>query len=161
MDPKTKRELLKRVRLDQKMRNLYLKSGILDESADKDNTEFMKYVVDKYGWPRISDVGQEVADGAWLLVQHADHDLEFQKKCLNLMQKLTKNEVNYQNIAYLTDRILVAEGKDQLYGTQFYNNRNKLVPRKIKDRTNLNKRRKAMGLSTFEEYEKIMEETYQ
>ena len=63
-------------------------------------------------------VDQE-ARKAWLLVQHADADVKFQRRCLDLMARLPKGEVSISNLAYLTDRVLLAEGKKQLYGTQF------------------------------------------
>lgn len=49
---------------------------------------------------------------AWLLVQHMDNDLPFQKW---FIQHLRKGGQNWQ---YLTDRILVNQGKSQKYGTQ-------------------------------------------
>jgi len=49
---------------------------------------------------------------AWLLVQHMDNDIEFQKVFLS------KLKPNTQEFKYLTDRVNVGEGKPQEYGTQ-------------------------------------------
>jgi hypothetical protein len=57
--------------------------------------------------------------------------------------------------AYLTDRILVNNSKKQLYGTQFYRDkRGVLIARPIKNKDNLDKRRKAVGLESFQKYSK-------
>ncbi|TSC96384.1 MAG: Uncharacterized protein Athens101426_389 [Parcubacteria group bacterium Athens1014_26] len=64
------------------------------------------------------------------------------------------NDIAKENIAYLKDRILINEGKKQLFGTQFITNKqnNKLTPRPIKDIKNLEKRRKEYNLPLFLDY---------
>jgi hypothetical protein len=128
---------------------------------DHANTKWLKEVVDKYGWPCRSMVGDDGAHSAWLLVQHADKDREFQKKCLDLMKELApKGEVSRSDLAYLTDRILVAENKKQVYGTQFQNVNGKMEPVPIEDEANVDKRRQEAGLPTMAEYRQIVEKTY-
>jgi hypothetical protein len=56
-----------------------------------------------------------------------------------------------------TDRILVAEGKPQRYGTQFHTVDGKLVPRPIEDEANVDARRAAVGLGTMAEYNEQMQ----
>ena len=158
MNKELAKELIRRGKLDQDMRNRFLKDGTWNASIDYDNTDFMKRLVSEGGWPKISEVGKKAANIAWLLVQHADHDLTFQKECLKLIQKLDEGEVNKADVAYLVDRILVAEGKPQIYGTQFYNEANRLTPRKIKDKANLDKRRREVGLESFKSYKKTMQQ---
>ncbi len=138
---------------DQAMRN----SDTWDESIDHRNTERLKSIIDEIGWPTISKVGEKSSNIAWCLAQHADHDLSFQKRCLELMKSVPEGDISKRNIAYLEDRIAVAEGRPQLYGTQFYTNaKGELVPQPIYDFNNINKRRTDMGLETFEEYQKRM-----
>ena len=69
------------------------------------------------------------SNAAWLLVQHADAEPKFQRKCLDLMTKLPQDEVSQTDLAYLTDRVLLAEGKKQIYGTQFTSSGGKWEPR--------------------------------
>ena len=60
------------------------------------------------------------ADAAWLMAQHAIHDPEFQRECLGLLEAAVwQGEASPRNLAYLTDRVLVHEGRPQRYGTQF------------------------------------------
>lgn len=142
--------------LDQKMRKKAAKSGIWDSKIDQINTENMKKIIKENRWPTINLVGKKASRNAWLLVQHADYDKNFQKKCLSLMIKVFKNNPNdiaKDNIAYLKDRILINDGKKQLFGTQFViNKQNKLIPRPIKDIKNLEKRRREYNLPPFSDY---------
>jgi hypothetical protein len=120
---------------------------------DRINTARMRKIVQAYGWPGKSLVGQDGASAAWLLIQHADRNHEFQKQCLELIKEAAgKGEVSMQNVAYLTDRVLVGEGKRQVYGTQFEVKNGELVAVPIEDEANVDKRRKEVGLSFLEEY---------
>lgn len=137
------------VKVDQGIRRKFLKGGQWNKEIDIRNTKKMKDIVKKYGWPGKSLVGENGAHGAWLLIQHSVHDLKFQKKCLVLLKQAVKTgEASKKHLAYLIDRILVNSGKKQIYGTQFYKNKNgKLDLKPIRDRKNADKRRKKMGLS--------------
>ena len=132
--------------------------SVLDDSVDKENTLKLKEIIEKIGWPGISKVGKLGASSAWLLAQHADLDVEFQEKCLKLMEE-NRNDVDNRNIAYLTDRVRVNKGVNQLYGTQFKGSGNDHMPHEIEDPDNLEERRRASGLETFEEYKMKMKES--
>ena len=126
-----------------------LTNGISDLHLRWQHTNRMKSIVDQYGWPGKSIVGSDGANAAWLLVQHSDLDCAFQKRCLRLMEQVAEGEVERQHIAYLTDRILVSEGKKQRYGTQF-GPAGTLRP--IEDEDTVDVRRKDVGLSPLKEY---------
>jgi hypothetical protein len=155
-------ELLGRSQKDQDMRNKAIEQDMSewDSSIDEDNTAFLETVVKESGWPTISAVGPEAAQAAWLLVQHSDHRQDFQVHCLELMKALPEDEVNLRNIAYLEDRVRIAKGKPQLYGTQFYKEGDYFGPRPIEDEAKLEERRAAMGLETFEANKQRMVEMY-
>lgn len=127
---------------------------------DRQNLTWLKGVVSKHGWPGKSLVGGQGASDAWLLVQHADQDREFQRQCLNRMQALPKGEVDPRDVAYLTDRLLVGTGKKQIYGTQLIYQNGKLVPQPIENADEVDDRRKAAGLEPLNEYLKSAEEAY-
>lgn len=154
-------QLITMAAVDQKMRERAIKDeSSFDSSIDKGHAEKLQQIVKKYGWPTISLVGKEASHAAWLLIQHADHDVIFQKTCLQLMKSAKKGEVKLSNIAYLEDRVRVAGGKPQLYGTQFDLKGSKFGAKLILDRGNLDKRREAMGLSTYKEYKELMTRIY-
>ena len=74
--------------------------------------------------------------------------------------KLPKEELSQSNLAYLTDRVLLAEGKKQLYGTQFTVVDGKWKPRPLEDEANVDKRRAEVGLPPLAEYTKLIEQAY-
>jgi hypothetical protein len=150
---------------DQAMRErAHANDGIVaegdDETLDKRNTERMKGIVEKIGWPTVSKVGSEASRMSWLLVQHADHDVEFQNKCLALMRFESESEVLKIDVAYLEDRVRVNEGRPQLYGTQFYGQGDSYGPRPIEDPEHVDQRRKELGLDSLEDYKKRLIEKY-
>lgn len=157
INKKLAKEILERVRIDQTMRRRFTAGKIKwDIRIDRKNTTWLKGIIKRYGWPTISLAGKKASQGAWLLAQHADHDLKFQKKVLKLLKEIYRNderEIKPANIAYLTDRVLAHEKKPQIFGTQFIrkNEKEKFKPFPIKDSKNVNKRRKAYGLPSLEE----------
>ncbi|MBN1325576.1 hypothetical protein JW977_01160 [Candidatus Falkowbacteria bacterium] len=152
MNKKLRNKILSMAKKDQKMR----RSGKWDFLVDKKNTAELKKIIESYGWPDIPLVGKIGSMNAWLIAQHADHDLKFQKKCLKLMEKkLKEKKIELQYYPYLKDRVLVNSGKTQIFGTQFYHHKTKgLVPRPIYDIKNIDRRRKKYKLGPFEEYRK-------
>jgi hypothetical protein len=151
-----KTELLKRKEKEQDMRRVWsdkddpeIEAQVL--ALDTENTEFLKNLVERFGWPKISDVGEDLAEAAWLIAQHSP-DLEFMSHCLELMQE-DPDEVDPQHLARTIDRIRISRNHQlQYYGTHF----NKLpggnyAPLPIEDAEHVNERRTAMGMETIEE----------
>jgi hypothetical protein len=175
-DEKLRQELLRRMKEDQDARKKLIrlmsapkepgkKADLPDTKAmveiDKRNTAWLKEVIDGKGWPGKSLVGTDGANAAWLLVQHADLDRAFQKRCLPLLaEAVKKGEATGIQLAYLTDRVRVGSGEKQVYGTQFHTVDGKLVPQPIEDEANVDQRRKEVGLSSLDEYRKQMEKAY-
>lgn len=162
-EPALRREILALRDEDQVVREAMIKN--MDDKAaiaavqasDKKSTARMKEIVAKYGWPGKSLIGSDGARAAWLLVQHADKDVEFQKQCLVLIEAAVKTgEMRGIEYAYLFDRLAVAERRPQRYGTQFANNK----PQPIEDEAHVDERRKKLGLPTMGEYAKAMEGAY-
>jgi hypothetical protein len=126
--------------------------------TDKRNTAWLKKVVEKHGWPGNSLVGTDGALAAFLLVQHADLDHAFQSKCLPLLaEAVKKKDLSPSYLAYLTDRVALAENRKQVYGTQLRTENGKLVPAPIEDEANVDRRRKEVGLQPLAEYVKMVE----
>ncbi|MCD8073269.1 MAG: hypothetical protein LUE10_08975 [Alistipes sp.] len=75
-------------------------------------------VIDRVGWPGEDMVGSEGAETVFLAIQHAD-DLEVQQKYIPLLrQAVLEGRAEGWQLAFLTDRILMNQGKKQIYGTQ-------------------------------------------
>jgi hypothetical protein len=122
------------------------------EETDEHGLLRLKEIIAEYGWPGKSLVGTEAAGAAWLLVQHSDRDVVFQRSALEAMKKLPLCEVENTHFAYLTDRVLLNEGKKQLYGTMLRKENGKFVPKPIEDEDNVDKRRAELGLQPLAEY---------
>lgn len=125
-NPTLSRRILAMAKKDHAARQAAVARGDLDTSKklatiDVANLVEIKKIVTRYGWPKISQIGERAAGAFWLLVQHADSDVKFQRICLRLMKEAAKkSEAPLSRVAYLTDRVLMNEGKKQRYGTQFY-----------------------------------------
>ncbi len=129
------------------------------EEIRKHNTGRLKEIIEEHGWPDKSLVGSGfLREGgtrcAWYIAQHSDHDLDFQEFALDLMREaLQDGEVEPADVAFLTDRVLVSQGKPQLYGSQFFKDEDgQMKPRPIEDPDNLEERRRRVHLEPFVEY---------
>ena len=89
------------------------------DDIERRNADLIRRIVEEHGWPGRRLVGDDGSAAAWLVVQHMDTELDFQRSCLTLMQEaFLIGEVRPHDLAYLTDRVLTHEGKQQMYGTQ-------------------------------------------
>lgn len=158
------RQLALRVEADQAARALWTLArqqgqpltpadAALVAAIDSLNTAWLKGVVAERGWPRASAVGAEGAHDAWLLVQHADRDPAFQREVLALMEAaVAEGEASGSDFAYLTDRVRLAAGQPQLYGTQLEVVDGAPVPLEIEDAAGVDARRAAVGLPPMADY---------
>jgi hypothetical protein len=98
-------------------------------------------------------VADERAHIVWMLAQHADHDRAFQLRCLELLKRaVAEGEASPCNLAYLTDRVLLADDEPQIYGTQLTARNDELAPRRLRDPGTVDQRRAALGLETLNAY---------
>ena len=176
-DPRLALELLSMARADRDARLASIEAGhpaVGDEAApgqldaqdavdrvDRRNTARLKEIVADVGWPGRSRVGAWGSNAAWLLVQHATEDHDFQVRVLRLMKAMAPSEVDQGDVAMLTDRILVQEGKKQIYGSQFRcrKGRNTLST-PLAEPERVDELRRSVGLSTFAENKRRIEKLY-
>ena len=127
--------------------------GAFASAIDSLNTAWLKGVVAERGWPKVSEVGEQGASDAWLLAQHADRDRAFQREVLGLMEAaVAEGEASGSDFAYLTDRVRLAAGEPQVYGTQLRVVDGQPVPREIEDADGVDARRAAVGLNSLSDY---------
>jgi hypothetical protein len=162
-------ELLTMQESDQKARSKLLNIKTFSEELWKDvqeidskNGQRLMEIVSQYGWPGVSVIGLDGSSALWLLVQHQDHDVHFQKQCLNLLKTAVQEyEASPKSLAYLTDRVNKNENQPQIYGTQWVQQEGKFFLYTVEDREHLDQRRAEMGLNTIEEYKKQLQAAYQ
>jgi hypothetical protein len=155
-----KAELARRVELDQALRKELMAGDPIDPGlierlgdVDTDNTAWMKDVVARHGWPKRAKVGEKAAGDAWLLVQHADHDVDFQEHCLVLMRSAAEQgQADPRNVAYLADRVAMHRGRPQRYGTQFVKQDGAFEPYTLEDPARVDEWRAEVGLGPLAEY---------
>ena len=125
------------------------------QQADSTNLQVIKKIIADNGWPTFSDIGQDGNNNLWLLVQHADTDILFQKHCLQLMEKLKPTgQINLSNYAYLYDRVQCNLNYKQYYGTQpIWGNKGTAIGfRAIIQENEVNQRRTTVGLPSMQIY---------
>ncbi|MEO8461467.1 MAG: DUF6624 domain-containing protein [Dokdonella sp.] len=167
--PQLRQDLLNMARQDQDARNsLDIRHQGPDDPAvqkmfriDAANLRRIKIIVSKYGFPTRALVGGDGVAAAWLLAQHADADPEFQSSVLEQIDVPSRrNEIGGDLIALLTDRVLLAAGKPQRYGTQFSINGDAQELRPTEDLDHLDERRAKLGLYPMSVYECLVREQY-
>ena len=169
-NPTLRLELLSMKDRDQAIRNDFISkmsthrtdSVLLAKmiAIDTANTQRIKEIIHQFGWPGRTFVGQDGAQAVFLIVQHSPDTL-FQRSCLPLLQNAFKaGEASGQDLALLTDRVLVREGKPQLYGSQARFVNDKLILDPIEDEANVDKRRASLGLPPLSEYLEMLKQVY-
>ena len=124
---------------------------------DRANTEVLKRFLAVHSWITISKFGAQADHDTWMLVQHADHDVVFQKEMLSKLKKLySQKETNPTHYAYLYDRVAMHEGRPQRYGTQMNLVNGELVLHDIEDKEQVDTYRSSVGLPSLEKYMELM-----
>ncbi len=138
------------------MKELIEKMNIVDEK----NLKRVVEIIEEYGWPGISLVGEKGNISVWLVIQHGDRHPDIQKKYLPLLiESAEKGESRKSDVAYLSDRVRVNHGEKQIYGSQMILNEKtgKYEPKPIEDEENVDKRRAEVGLPPLADYLKLFE----
>lgn len=131
------------------------------DSLDRSHADRLKALIDAHGWPRPDQVGTDGVGAAFLIVQHATHDPAFQERSLEwLRTAYADSAATGQQVALLTDRVRVQQGKPQLYGTQARIQDSTIVFRPIADSAGVDARREALGMMPLGEYARLLRKMY-
>ncbi|MFF8467132.1 DUF6624 domain-containing protein [Streptomyces griseus] len=111
-------------------------------------------IMEEYGWPTADLVGEEAARAAWLVAQHADRQLDVQRRALQLMrQAVSAGSAGPRELAFLHDRTLVNEEGKQIYGTQIAGVKDGApVPWPCEDPERVDELRADVGIEPFDAY---------
>ncbi len=156
-NPTLRSELMTMRDADQDVRRRWVKDQknetIKKEMAavDAKNVARLREILKAYGWPGKSLVGTDGAGAAWTIAQHGDR--VFLQQTVPLMKAAAEHgELDWGLVATSIDRVLLAGGKQQLYGTQFDTSGSKCEPLPVEDPEHLDQRRDAAGLGSIAAY---------
>lgn len=129
-------------------------------NIEKDSAKLLtqnkvKNLYKRFGYLGYDKVGEEGESDFWIVAQHADNDLAFQKEILSALEIETKNNnADKAHYAMLEDRVAVNMNKAQRFGSQVkYNERGQAVPKiGLLDSANVEQLRHDYGLDSFKVY---------
>ncbi len=119
---------------------------------DSTNQRYLVKVLDKYGWIHQDSIGKKAARAMFLIIQHSD-EYTLQKYFPLLRDMANKGGANRIQACFMEDRLLMWDGKKQIYGTQASTNvrsddMNLLVIWPIENPEQVNALRKEIGFSS-------------
>lgn len=123
--------------------------------TDSINTIKVTAILDNYGWLGEEIIGKKGNSTLFLVLQHADQIT--QEKYLPMMKEAVSNgNAKASCLALLEDRVLLGQGKKQLYGSQIgmYNKTKLYYVSPLEDPENVDKRRASVGLEPLAKYVK-------
>jgi len=126
----------------------------LPPAQDYERSTQLKWIIGQYGWPTFDMVGKDGATAAWVIAQHADFDVAFQREAIgHLDAAVQAGQGDPTELAYLVDRVAVNEGEPQTYGSQIRCRGGEPEPATpIVDPERIDDTRAAIGLGTLDEY---------
>lgn len=120
---------------------------------DSLNLIVVSRILDERGWLGQDVVGRTGNSTLFLVIQHAD--LPVQEKYLPIMRDaVKKGDARGSDLALLEDRVLMRNGKRQIYGSQIgrFPDTGEYYLSPLEDADNVDKRRAAMGLQPLATY---------
>lgn len=116
-------------------------------SVDAANQKRLRLIIERFGWPGLSFVGEDGSMAAFMVLDHADKS--YRERYMPLVREAARTgEISPSLAATLEDRNLTDQGKMQIYGTQFSvgedGRKGSMQP--INNPEGINMRRKKVGL---------------
>ena len=135
--------------LDQEMRQ---DGNSIDEKVETQCLNTVISIIKKCGMPTLQEVNQHQLTTIWLVFQHTHHNIR--KEYFPLLEESAKNgNIKKSQIALTKDRILMFEGKPQIYGSQISQGcKTKWKLYRLQNPETVNKRRAEVGMKPMEEY---------
>ena len=123
----------------------------MEEKNKLENEKRLLELLDIYGWPSSSEVTEFAAAGAALIINHTTYELR-SKYFPMLEDAFKRGEAQPLRYAKMKDRLLVEEGKEQLYGTQIEFKELTKKPFPIQNPEYVDQRRAEIGLGPLKPY---------
>jgi hypothetical protein len=157
MNPELRNELLRMAEHDRAVRAELAADGSLFEGyhprmeqVHRHNAARLREVIAGHGWPGRALVGEDGAEAAWRIAQHAVGEPDFMRLCRDLLDEASgRGEVPRWQFAYTDDRVRVFEGRPQRYGTQLRDGPDGPEPHPLEDADWVDELRRSLGLAAL------------
>jgi len=123
------------------------------QEVDADNVEFLKGILEEFGWIDAERFGRDANQGAFLIVQHS-MDLALMHTTLPFIEEEARaGRSDAQYYALLFDRYRLYVGHPQRFGTQlFTTTKGELVLMPMEEPERVEERRAELGIFPLSEY---------
>jgi hypothetical protein len=129
--------------------------------TDSAHSRRLKALVEAHGWPNTRAVGEEAAEGAFLVVQHTPFEAWQRAMLPHVEAGVRAGVLDPQDYALLYDRVQVHLGLPQRYGTQLNADGDgvwHLQP--LEDTARVDSLREDLGLPPLEVYLQVVEDAF-
>jgi hypothetical protein len=133
-------------------------------TAERHGERLWEILDDYECWPGRRLVDDDGEEAAWILAQRAVFDPGLQRRCLEMLEMAVAcGDAPPVHYALLLDRVRMADGKNQLYGSQFVrtDDGRSVAPWPIEDAEHVDERRRRVGLTPLEVQAQEMREQFQ
>lgn len=116
------------------------------ELARKDSLSFVQIdrILDAYGYPGKALAGDATPIPFYIL-GFAPATLK-EKHLPKLIMAATRSDIDWKSLAFFIDKLKLAKGEKQLYGTQYFLKNNEYILYPVEDEAHLKDRRSSVGL---------------
>jgi len=136
---------------DERQANLGI-DGKIAKAMQRGHLEIVLSIGAQCGMPNLTVVNETQMAAIWMTINQSSY--QFRKAFLpNLVMAVENGDIKERNIATIKDKIMMDEGKPQIYGTQVY--RDELGEWKlygIEDPEYVDRRRKDIGFGPLQDY---------
>ncbi|MGJ8683574.1 MAG: DUF6624 domain-containing protein [Nonlabens sp.] len=145
-------------RLDKLLRKVYVRDqdaradNLKIAEIDESNLTIIEQVLEKCGMPTKESAGELGHSAIWLVIQHAS--AEKRKQYFPMLLEAAENGLlEPQDVALMQDRMLMDDGKPQLYGSQvMMNDDGTYELYELQEPERVDARRKKMGMGELNDY---------
>lgn len=115
---------------------------------DYENLSTVVSIIESCGMPGLDQLNQTQFNAIWMVLHHSP-ETQYMRKYFPMLEEAKNNgDMRPQDFATVQDRMLMRDGKPQVYGTQI--SKGKLY--KLKDPEYVNQRREQVGLGPIQGY---------